>query len=58
MSFLTQEQKDNFWQTGFLVMEDAVTMEELEGLRNLFADSSLPIFSGIEASRGGFEERF
>ena len=37
MSFLTQEQKDNFWQTGFLVMEDAVTMEELEGLRNEFS---------------------
>ena len=37
MSFLTQEQKDNFWQTGFLVMEDAVTMEELECLRNEFS---------------------
>ena len=37
MSFLTQEQKDYFWQTGFLVMEDAVTMEELEGLRNEFS---------------------
>jgi phytanoyl-CoA hydroxylase len=37
MSFLTQEQKDTFWQTGFLVMEDAVTVEELEGLRNEFS---------------------
>ena len=37
MSFLTQEQKDTFWQTGFLVIEDAVTTEELEGLRNVFS---------------------
>ena len=37
MSFLTQEQKDTFWQTGFLVIEDAVTVEELEGLRNVFS---------------------
>ena len=37
MSFLTQEQKDTFWQTGFLVIEDAVTAEELEGLRNVFS---------------------
>ena len=37
MSFLMQEHKDIFWQTGFLVMEDAVTAEELEGLRNEFS---------------------
>ena len=37
MSFLTQEQKDTFWQTGFLVIEDAVTTEELEGLRKVFS---------------------
>ena len=37
MSFLTQEQKDTFWQTGFLVIADAVTPEELEGLRNVFS---------------------
>jgi phytanoyl-CoA hydroxylase len=37
MSFLTQEQKDTFGQTGFLVIEDAVTVEELEGLRNEFS---------------------
>ena len=37
MSFLTQEQKDTFWQTGFLVIADAVTTEELEGLRNVFS---------------------
>ena len=37
MSFLTQEQKDTFWQTGFLVIEDAVTAEELEGLRKVFS---------------------
>ena len=37
MSFLTQEQKDTFWQTGFLVITDAVTTEELEGLRNVFS---------------------
>ena len=37
MSFLTQEQKDTFWQTGFLVIADAVTAEELEGLRNVFS---------------------
>ena len=37
MSFLTQEQKDTFWQTGFLVIEDAITEEGLEGLRNVFS---------------------
>jgi len=37
MSFLTQEQKDTFWQTGFLVIEDAVTAKELEGLRSEFS---------------------
>ena len=37
MGFLTQEQKDTFWQTGFLVIADAVTTEELEGLRNVFS---------------------
>ena len=37
MSFLTQEQKDTFWETGFLVIEDAVTAEELEKLRSEFS---------------------
>ena len=37
MSFLTQEQKDTFWETGFLVIEDAVTSEELEELRSEFS---------------------
>ena len=37
MSFLTQEQKDTFWETGFLVIEDAVTSEELEELRGEFS---------------------
>ena len=37
MSFLTQEQKDTFWETGFLVIEDAVTAEELEELRSEFS---------------------
>ena len=43
MSFLTQEQKDTFWQTGFLVIADAVTAEELEGLRNVFSLSLIHI---------------
>ena len=37
MSFLTQEQKDTFWQAGFIVIEDAVTAEELEELRSEFS---------------------
>ena len=37
MSFLTQEQKDTFWETGFLVIEDAVTSGELEELRSEFS---------------------
>ena len=37
MSFLTQEQKDTFWETGFLVIEDAVTAGELEELRSEFS---------------------
>ena len=37
MSFLTQGQKDTFWETGFLVIEDAVTAGELEELRSEFS---------------------
>ena len=35
---LTQEQKDQFWRDGVLVVEDAVTSEQLADLRNEFAD--------------------
>ena len=33
---LSQEQKDQFWRDGFLVVEDAVTSAELDGLRAIF----------------------
>jgi ectoine hydroxylase-related dioxygenase (phytanoyl-CoA dioxygenase family) len=36
MTELTQEQKDRFWRDGFLVVEDAVTPEQLAGLRSVF----------------------
>lgn len=37
MSELTQEQKDQFWRDGVLMVEDAVTPEQLQGLRIVFA---------------------
>lgn len=38
MVHLTQEQKDQFWRDGVLVVEDAVTPEELAALRAVFAE--------------------
>lgn len=35
---LTQEQKDQFWRDGVLVVEDAVTSKQLADLRSEFAD--------------------
>ncbi|NNF79877.1 MAG: phytanoyl-CoA dioxygenase family protein, partial [Rhizobiales bacterium] len=37
MSVLTQEQTEQFWRDGFLMVEDAVTGSELAGLRDVFA---------------------
>ncbi|NNF77971.1 MAG: phytanoyl-CoA dioxygenase family protein [Rhizobiales bacterium] len=37
MSVLTQEQTEQFWRDGFLIVEDAVTDNELAGLRDVFA---------------------
>ncbi|MGI9406112.1 MAG: phytanoyl-CoA dioxygenase family protein, partial [Hyphomicrobiaceae bacterium] len=37
MTELTQEQRDQFWRDGVLVVEDAVTPEELDNLRSVFA---------------------
>ena len=37
MAVLTEEQKSRFWQDGVLVVEEAVTTEELAGLREVFA---------------------
>ena len=37
MSVLTQEQKDQFWRDGVLMVEDAVTASELASLREVFA---------------------
>jgi len=38
MPELTQEQKDRFWREGVLVVEDAVTSEQLEALRGVFME--------------------
>ncbi len=38
MSLLTQDQKDQFWRDGVLVIEDAVTPAQLESLRMAFAE--------------------
>lgn len=38
MSLLTQDQKDQFWRDGVLVVEDAVTPEQLAALRGVFAE--------------------
>ena len=45
MGTLTQEQVDQFWRDGVLVVENAVTPEELEALREVFA-------GWVEESRG------
>lgn len=37
MPLLSQSQKDQFWNDGFIVLEDAVTPAELEALRSTFA---------------------
>lgn len=37
MGLLTQEQKDRFWRDGVLVIEDAVTIDELISLRAVFS---------------------
>ena len=37
MATLSQDQKDQFWRDGFLVVEDAVTGKELDELRAVFA---------------------
>ena len=42
---LTQKQKDQFWREGVLVVEDAVTSDQLAELRGVFAD-------WVEESRG------
>jgi phytanoyl-CoA hydroxylase len=44
VSSLTQSQKDQFWRDGVLVVEDAVTPQELDNLRTVFA-------SWVEESR-------
>lgn len=36
MPILSQSQKDQFWRDGFLVVEDAVTPEQLNALRDVF----------------------
>ncbi len=38
MTTLTQTQKERFWRDGVLMVDDAVTPEELSGLRSVFAD--------------------
>ncbi len=38
MTILTQDQKDQFWRDGVLVVENAVTPEELKSLRDTFAE--------------------
>ena len=38
MSALTQKQQDQFWRDGVLLVEDAVTPEQLKSLRDVFAE--------------------
>lgn len=38
MSTLTQDQIDQFWQNGYLMVEDAVSPDELAALRRVFAE--------------------
>ena len=45
MAILSQDQKDQFWRDGVLLVEDVVTSEELGDLRSIFAD-------WVEESRG------
>ena len=45
MTELTQDQKVRFWRDGVLVVEDAVSPDELDALRRVFAD-------WVEESRG------
>ena len=45
MSELTQKQKDQFWRDGYLVVEDAVSLKQLDGLRAEFG-------RWVEESRG------
>ncbi len=45
MPALTEDQRDRFWRDGVLVVEDAVTPDELENLRRVFA-------GWVEESRG------
>ncbi|MFK7939996.1 MAG: phytanoyl-CoA dioxygenase family protein [Roseovarius sp.] len=44
MAILTQDQKDTFWRDGVLVVEDAVTPDQLQALRDEFS-------SWVEESR-------
>lgn len=37
MTILSQNQKDQFWRDGVLVIEDAVTVDQLAALRDVFA---------------------
>ncbi len=38
MKQLLQDQKDQFWRDGFLIVENGVTREELDALRKVFAE--------------------
>jgi phytanoyl-CoA hydroxylase len=38
MAFLSEDQKEQFWHDGVLVVEDAVTADELADLRRVFAE--------------------
>lgn len=49
MSTLTQEQIDQFWRDGVLTVEEAVSAQELDALREVFA-------SWVEESRGHEED--
>ncbi|MEM8645142.1 MAG: phytanoyl-CoA dioxygenase family protein [Pseudomonadota bacterium] len=49
MTTLTQEQIDQFWRDGVLTVEEAVTVEELSALRDVFA-------GWVDESRGHEED--
>ena len=49
MPVLTQDQKDAFWRDGVLMLDNAVTEEQLAGLREVFA-------GWVEESRGHTED--
>lgn len=38
MSVLTEDQRDRFWRDGFLLVEDAVTSDQLQDLRAVFLE--------------------